>query len=126
MRRFKKRSTKTGKYKSKLEAVTAKSLPKNARYEADKLKYFIVKHYIPDFTIVTKSGKTLYIEVKGYLRYEDQTKMRAVKLCNPDLDIRVFAPYDSRVQNSKMTISEWCTKHNFPCAIGKIPKKWFN
>lgn len=122
--RFKKRSSKTGKYKSKLEAVIAKRLGKKATYETEVLSYLLPKRYTPDFVLVAASGHKLYLEVKGYFRYEDQAKMKAVKYCNPDLDIRMFFPADNKVQGSKMKNSEWCKKYSFPCAVGKIPKGW--
>lgn len=126
MRSHRKRARRTGQYKSKLEALVASLLPpKNAFYESASLQYILYKKYIPDFTIVTSSGHVVYLEVKGYLRYEDQVKMRAVKETNPELDIRFFFSKDGKVQSSKLTNSEWCKKYNFPYAIGKIPKKWF-
>jgi hypothetical protein len=60
------------------------------------------------------------------LRIEDQKKMRAVKECNPDLDIRFYFAEDRLVHRSKMKNSEWCAKYGFPCAIGKIPKRWLS
>ena len=112
-------------FRSGLEADISKRLPKNTSFESEKLSYYIPKKYIPDFIIPTRSGKKIYLEVKGYLRYEDQQKMRHVKMCNPELDIRFFFPNDNKVMGSKMTNSEWCRKHGFPYAIGKFPKGWW-
>ena len=50
--------------------------------------------------------------------------MRYVKLCNPELDIRMYFPNDGKVHGSGMKNSEWCERYNFPYAIGKIPKDW--
>lgn len=122
-KRYKKSSIRTGKYKSKLEALVAKMLGRKGRYETETLSYFQPKKYTPDF-VITKADKKVYVEVKGWFRYEDQAKMRAVKLTHPELDIRMFFPNDNRVQSSKMTNSQWCLKWNFPCAIGTIPKEW--
>lgn len=122
-RTFKKRSTRLGKFKSQLEAKVAKILGAKALYEPCKLQYNIPKNYIPDFVIETP-GEPVYLEVKGYLRFEDQQKMKAVKECNPTLDIRFFFPADNKVHTSKMKNSEWCKKFGFPCYIGKLPKKW--
>lgn len=122
-KRYKKKSIRTGKYKSKLEALVAKMLGRKGRYETETLSYLQPKKYTPDF-VITKADKKVYVEVKGWFRYEDQAKMRAVKLTHPELDIRMFFPNDNRVQSSKMTNSQWCLKWNFPFAIGTIPKEW--
>lgn len=133
MRRYKKKSKRTGKYKSVLERKIARRLGKNATYETETLSYLLPKRYTPDFVLVKTtvdehnnpiSSSKVYIEVKGWFRYEDQAKMRAVKVSNPDLDIRLFFPVDGKVQGSKMTNSEWCKKYNFPYCIGQIPKDW--
>jgi hypothetical protein len=124
LKRFRKRSIKTGIYKSQLEFNVAKILGRKAAYEPCKLPYTIKKHYTPDFVIARE--KPIYLEVKGYLRFEDQQKMKAVKETNPDLDIRFFFPVDNKVMGSRMKNSEWCAKYGFPCAIGKIPKSWIN
>lgn len=109
-----------------LEEKVFKQLPKKrTKYEGEKLTYFIPKKYIPDFIIHTKAGK-IYLEVKGYLRYEDQVKMRAVKASNPDLDIRFYFPEDKKVAGSQMLNSEWCIKWNFPYCIGNVPKGWLS
>jgi len=112
-------------FRSKLEGEVAKVLPKGTKFESEKLKYFIPKTYNPDFVVTTKNGRKIYLEVKGYFRYEDQVKMRYVKVSNPELDIRFFFPNDNKVQTSKMTNSEWCEKYGFKYCIGKIPKGWF-
>lgn len=124
MRRYKKRSIRTGKYKSKLEALVGKMLGKSAEYEPVKLQYTVTKNYIPDFVINPGYGNVIFLEVKGFLRYEDQVKMRAVKAHNPDLDIRFYFSNDRKVHGSKLTNSEWCAKYGFPCYIGKLPKEW--
>lgn len=123
-RRYKKTSKRTGKYKSKLEAQIAKQLGKRATYETETLSYLQPKKYTPDF-VVAKADTKIYIEVKGWYRYEDQAKMRAVKASHPDLDIRMFFPNDNKVQSSKMTNSEWCKKYGFEYAIGSIPREWY-
>ena len=94
-------------------------------YESEQINYKLSKRYRPDFILTFPSGKKIYIEAKGYFRYEDQAKMKAVKETNPDLDIRFFFPNDGKVQTSDMTNSEWCAKFGFPCAIYDIPEDWF-
>lgn len=125
-KKFTKRSKRKGKYKSLLEASIAKTLPKNARYETERINYVLPKKYIPDFVVTTKDGRTIYLEVKGYLRYEDQAKMKAVKHVNPNLDIRFVFAAEGKVQGSQMTNVEWCRKYNFPYCVGKPPKEWFH
>ncbi len=124
MKRYKKRSKRTSKYKSELEAKIAKSLGKKFEYESQKIHYVLPKTYSPDFSSTRPDGTVVHIEVKGWFRYEDQQKMRAVKFANPSLDIRMFFPSDGKVQGSKMKNSEWCIKWGFPFAIGKIPRSW--
>ena len=114
-------------FKSALELAVSKKLPKRRwEYEPERIEYMLPKKYIPDFVIQSKSGKKIYIEVKGWFRWEDQQKMRAVKNSRPDMDIRMFFPKDQKVQTSEMLNSEWCHKHDFKCAIGAIPRSWWN
>lgn len=114
----------TGKYRSKLEADVRKAMPKikgmKVRYETEEITYITTHVYIPDFVVLLRSGKKVYIECKGYYRAEDKRKMAAVKRANPDLDIRfVFSNKNKR--NFK-----WCEKLGFPYAVGTAPKEWFN
>lgn len=125
MRKFPKRKRK-GEFASPLErSVWAKLDHKTTKYEPEVINYTIKHEYTPDFVVTRKDGSKIYLEVKGWLRYEDQRKMRAVKEDNPDLDIRFYFPKDQKVHLSKMLNSEWCKKHGFPCYIGKISKRWF-
>jgi hypothetical protein len=124
------RHKRTGKYKSVLESKVAKQLGKKAKYETEVITYVLPKRYTPDFVLAKAShdgssnSNKLYIEVKGWLRYEDQQKMRSVKHCNPHLDIRFFFPNDGKVQGSNMRNSDWCRKYAFEYCIGTIPKEW--
>lgn len=118
-------------FKSPLEKeiIDELALIKNKKfkyqYEGERLKYFVVKHYTPDVILTLPNGKKIYIEIKGYLRYEDQVKMRAVKNSNPELDIRFVFTDRSRVGSSNMTPGQWCTKYGFDYTTeGKIPKQW--
>ena len=124
-RRFKRISKKIGKYKSQLESHVAKVLGKRAKYESETISYVLPKRYIPDFVITKQDGQKIYIEVKGWFRFEDQQKMKAVRFSNPSLDIRMYFPNDGKVQGSKMKNSQWCQKYSFSYSIGKIPvKEW--
>lgn len=94
-------------------------------YETCTLPYVLPKKYVPDFVVTTKSGRKFFIEVKGYLRPEDRTKMIAVKHVNPDTDIRLlFAANNKLRKGSKTTYMDWARKHGFEAAVGKIPKQW--
>lgn len=125
-KRYRRTGKRTGKFKSGLEETVSKMLMrKDANYEADKFSYVIPKSYTPDFTIVNPSGKKWFLEVKGWMRYEDQQKMKWFKMSNPGVDIRFYFPKDGKVQGSKMLNSEWCEKHEYPYAIGRIPRSWY-
>lgn len=103
----------------------AKNIQK-VSYEDTKLTYTLRKNYVPDFTIITKDGRTIYIEVKGWFRPEDRTKMRAVKEANPNLDVRLVFGANNRLnKDSQVTYVDWCNKHGFPCCVKKIPLEWF-
>lgn len=124
--KYRRRHKRPDGYDSPLEAEVYQKLPKErTAYEPELLHYTIPHTYKPDFVILTTRGHKVYLEVKGYLRWEDQRKMRAVKEQNPGLDIRFFFPKDNRVHRSQMTNSEWCSKYGFPCAIAKFPRGWF-
>lgn len=114
-------------FRSGLESLLASKIPKDVKwgFESERIPYVLPKKYIPDFIITKANGTKMYIEAKGYLRYEDQQKMRSVKHCNPDLDIRFFFGNDKKVHGSTMTNSQWCEKYDFKYAIGKIPKQWW-
>ena len=91
-----------------------------------KLDYVVRRTYLPDFLVVLESGKSFFIEVKGWFRPEDRTKMIAVKAYNPDLDIRLVFSNDGKLSSkSSSRYSDWCRKHGFEFAIGHIPEKWF-
>lgn len=94
-------------------------------YEATRLPYVTHHSYIPDFKVDTSSGHSFYVEVKGYFRTADQVKMRAVKLANPEVDIRIVFQKNNKInKHSKMYYSDWAEKYGFPFAIGTIPEEW--
>lgn len=88
-------------------------------YESERIPYVIAGHYIPDYIILTTTGK-LYVEYKGYLRAADKRKLVAVKRQHPELDIRIvfYATNKSYIR--------WAEKHGFRWAVGKIPIDWLN
>lgn len=109
-------------------------LGKKAKYETEHISYVMPKRYTPDFILERTTNQVhgapeegrgkIYLEVKGWLRAEDQQKMKCVKHCNPHLDIRFYFPNDGKVQGSRMKNSQWCDKYGFKYTIGKIPKEW--
>jgi predicted nuclease of restriction endonuclease-like RecB superfamily len=113
---------KTGKYRSLLEKQIDKTMPRRkgvkVSYETHTISYVIPRTYHPDFTLVLPSGKVIFIEVKGYFRQEDKVKMKAVRDCNPTLDIRMVFP-----RTNKKDI-RWCEKYGFPWAVGRVPSSW--
>lgn len=97
-------------------------------YETAKIPYTLTKYYIPDWSrppIDKVPG--IHIEYKGYLRPQDQVKMKAVKRQNPDLNICiVFQDASKKIRKgSKTTYGEWATKNGFPWTEGLPLKKWF-
>lgn len=85
------------------------------------------KEYIPDFMLLTRSGKAILIECKGHFKPVDRTKMIAVKKAHPDKDIRImFMNPNQRIsRKGKMTYAGWCNKHGFKCCGGTvIPREW--
>lgn len=98
---------------------------KNLSYEDEYLPYITEHSYIPDFILTRSDGTKLYIEVKGWLRKDDQKKLIAVKKYNPDIDIRIVFDKDNKLSaRHKMRYSGWAIKYKFPYAIGGIPKEW--
>lgn len=125
-----KNTFKKGVYKSKLEVRFAKELKRKKgikiTYETATLPYTVRKNYVPDFVCVKPDGQTFYIEVKGYFRAEDRTKLRAVSSSDPRPDVRLLFASDNKVSSkSKMRYSDWCEKYGFPYAVGEIPEEWF-
>ena len=122
-RRFNKK--KSGKYKSRLEEKMARQIARLSgerdTYERTSIQYKIPRRYVPDFTV---GG--MFIEVKGYFRPEDRTKMRCVKADNPEADIRMVFAADNKISSrSSMRYSDWCEKYGFPYAVGEVPREWF-
>jgi hypothetical protein len=75
------------------------------------LPYTVEAIYTPDWTI----GEDIIIEGKGYFRYIDQRKMKAVRRQYPDKRIIIVFQYPDRkiAKNSKTTYKEWALKNGF-------------
>lgn len=124
--------------KSQFEIDLAAQLKKakvSFAYEAESLKYIVEGKYKPDF-IVDFGSEKIYIEGKGFLKPSDRVKMEAVKKAHPNLDIRFVFQQNNFVYKKKkgeprrtpestdMRYGDWCDKHGFPWAVGKIPDDW--
>ena len=92
-------------------------------YESTQVPYQIQHSYTPDFLL----PNGIFLEVKGYWDAESRRKMKAVKLQNPELDIRMVfqAPYNKISKKSKTTYAQWCDKHDIPwTSFTTIPVEW--
>lgn len=122
MTKFK--NKKKGQFRSTFEYQINQTMPKRrgvrVTYEENTIQYNIPHSYIPDFTVHLPNGSVFYIEVKGWFRQADKTKMRYVKICNPDLDIRLVFP-----RKNKKDI-DWCERYGFPYAIERVPREWLH
>jgi hypothetical protein len=125
MRKKKKRSTPTSKYRSGFEQTLANQLQRSGvafEYETIKLEYQKVATYTPDF--ILPNG--IIIEAKGLWTVEDRTKHLLVREQHPHLDIRlVFMNAFNKIRKgSNTTYARWCEKKNILYANKQIPKQW--
>jgi hypothetical protein len=80
------------------------------------------KKYKPDF--ILPNG--IIVETKGRFTVFDRQKHLAIKAQHPELDIRFVFQYDNRLdRRSSTTYCEWCAQKGFICAVGHIPKAWY-
>ena len=126
------------KFRSKFEERVAKDL-KDFEYESDTLIYnkrttrkmecldcgsqhvLQKAKYLTDFRL----PNGIYIEVKGFFKPSDRTKMESVIKCNPDCDIRMLFQKDGWTTKKKtQKYSGWCEKRKIKWAIGKVPIEW--
>lgn len=97
---------------------------KDLTYEEELLPYTLERNYVSDYVVTRRDGHKIYIEVKGYLRTDDEKKLIAVRRTNPDLDIRIIFDKDNKCSGRKMRYSQWCHKYGFDYSIGYLPKEW--
>lgn len=107
-----KRSKPPAGFRSKFEKEVAdklKSLDVIYEYEKIKVPYTLEKKYVSDF-----SFDDILLEVKGYMRQADITKMKALKKQHPHLRIIfLFQAPDKPMMGSKTTHAEWAEKNGF-------------
>tara|TARA_R110000796_G_C14404102_1_gene417943 strand:+ start:122 stop:481 length:360 start_codon:yes stop_codon:yes gene_type:complete len=113
-------------YRSKTEKEFAEYLEDNEikfDYESFKIPYVVSHHYNPDF-FLTKHG--FFVEYKGYFKPSDRKKHLLIRKQHPKLDLRfIFQVATNRInKKSKTTYADWCDRHNFLWAEGRIPKRW--
>jgi len=119
-------------YRSRLESYHGKILDKifknrkaTVSFESEKLVYTLTKRYLPDFIVEFPSGHKMYIETKGYLRPSDRTKLRAVKACNPGIDLRMVMGANNKLsKTSTLRYGDWCDRNGIPWAVNEVPKDW--
>ena len=122
------RSIRTGKYRSRFEALIALQLD-GVRHEYEpkkqKLNYVVEKKYQPDFWI---PAHNLLVETKGYFPQADRTKMVAVQRSNPGVRLLlVFQNASQRLSSrSSMTYAKWAEKNGFEWSEKSIPKHYLS
>ena len=113
-------------FRSKLEERVADLLVElgvKYEYESTKVPYVIQHNYTPDFLL----PNGIYLECKGYWDPDDRRKIKAVKLLNPDMDLRMVfqAPFNTISKKSKTTYAQYCEKLNIPwTSYANIPIEW--
>lgn len=102
-------------------------------YESEKVRYEVPvtpRQYIPDFSVVTHSGKTIRIEAKGRWLSQDRAKLKLVVQQNPDINLRLLFQRDNPIRKgSKTTYTMAATKLGIVCAVsaqGIPPQEWLN
>ena len=121
-----KKTSKRGKYRSKLEDKVAELLANldiNFTYETTKIPYTIPHNYCPDF--ILPNG--VILECKGYWDAADRRKIKSVKEQNPDIDLRMVfqSPFNTISKKSKTTYAKWCEQQDIPwTSFQNIPLDW--
>lgn len=103
-------------------------------YESETLEYkYIIparqktERYTPDFPIITKTGKKIYIETKGKLTAENRKKYLRVKdLLSIDLRFVFQRPNNKIYKGSNTTYGQWATKNGFLWADKTMPNEWLS
>ena len=99
-------------FRSKFEKEVALEL-RGWQYEPMKLDYYVPRTYTPDFVY-----QDVWVECKGYFRAGDVAKYLAINAECMDRGLRfVFVLQDPKKKvrkGSKITMSEWCDKHDIP------------
>lgn len=88
-----------------------------------------VHKYTCDLMITTKTGKKLFVEIKGggyCWQPETRAKHIALRKEFPDIDFRfIFSNENAKIaRTSKTTNAMWCKRHGFKSATKLIPEAW--
>lgn len=125
------------KFKGSFEPKAYESLQGLARefgyhlaYEPLTFKIKIEQNYTPDFVLSDfnhPNPRTMFIETKGYFRYEDQKKAKAFRKDYPDVEYYILFERNNPIRKgSKTTYLDWAEKNGIKAAIGpEVPKGWF-
>ena len=113
------------KFRSGFEAQIASQLNRvgvQFGYETIRLPYIRKCAYTPDFIL----ANGIIVEVKGWFRPADRSKLVLVKRASPWADIRlVFQNSKNRLsKKSTTTYGDWANKNGFPYSDRSIPEKW--
>jgi hypothetical protein len=94
-------------YEERVVQEALADLPLPFQYESVKLPYILRRNYTPDFSV---GDIGVHIEVKGWWPPEDRSKLKAVRLANPDDVILVVLvrPNLTISKTSKTTYAQWC------------------
>jgi predicted nuclease of restriction endonuclease-like RecB superfamily len=100
-------------------------------YETEKLPYIQpeTKHkYTPDFVMIKRGGKKMYVETKGRWVKTDRLKFDLLFEQYPDIDIRfVFQNPNAKLyKGSKTTYAQYCDKKGWLWAKKEIPQEWLD
>ena len=120
--------TKSIKFDSKFEQQVYGELSRSKvtySYHPRSFSYAVLHSYQPDFKLVTKTGKEIFIETKGYFTAADRSKLQRVRDTH-SIDLRlVFMNENNRLnKSSTTTYAMWCDKHGFKWSSKSVPKEW--
>jgi hypothetical protein len=70
----------------------------------------------------------VFVELKGFLDYEDRRKLESVLRSNPSIKLRILFYRNNRLRkNSKTLYSDWAERVGIPWAVGNsIPEDWLS
>lgn len=127
--RFRPRSKRTGRYKSKLEANFAQQAQKQGLhfdYEPERFAYTRLGHYTPDWRI----APGVFIETKGYLAPSNRANLLSFREQHPNIIILLlFANAENKLNSrSDTTYAQWAERHGFVWADFRsgVPVEWWS
>ena len=121
---------KSGKFRSKFEAETAKWLDANGHpyiYEGKSFSFIQPakkRSYTPDFLV---RGVSFVIETKGIFTLADRQKHLWLReQGGPEVRFVFYNAWNRICKGSKTTYAMWCEKNGFIYSHKIIPEEWFN